>query len=76
VGRMTAENRAFVARSGKWTAVDVSQDPDYTILVGAVLAGLQLIEATTGKVIGLVIHTSGGDLRAEVEADDLYVQVC
>ena len=73
--RLTPENRAFIARSGKWTAVDVSDDPAYRPVLGGLILQANPILAETNKVVGLVLRTNCGDLRAEVEADDLYVQI-
>ena len=73
--RMTPENRSFVTTSGKWTAVDLSNSPEYEGFLGAVVLEIAPIMSANGKIVGAILGTSNGDIRAEVEADDLYVQV-
>jgi hypothetical protein len=72
---LSLENRAFVERSGKWTAFDVSNDPLYRELVGQAVSSVEPLLTQTGKVKGATLFTSGGALRSEVEADDLKVDV-
>jgi hypothetical protein len=72
---LSAENREFIERSGKWTAFDVSGEPEYLSLIGAQVEQVLPIRIPDGKIVGAVIETSGGKVRAEVEADDLYVAV-
>jgi len=72
---MTPENSSFVASSGKWSAVDVSRNPEYGILLSAVVTSISPMISANGKVAGMVVETSKGEIRAEVEADDLYVWV-
>jgi hypothetical protein len=73
--RLTPENREYVARSGKWTRFDVSREPLYAHLVGAAVEAIEPIASPSGKIVGAVLRTTAGDIRADVEADDLYVQV-
>jgi hypothetical protein len=47
----------------------------YSQFIDAQLDAVDSILAPSGIIIGAVFHTSAGDMRAEVEADDLYVQV-
>jgi len=72
---LSAENRDFVAKSGKWTSVDVSRDPEYAHFIGAKVNTAEPIQAPNGKIVGVLFWTSTGNIRAEVEADALYVQV-
>lgn len=72
---MTQENRDFIAKSGKWSAVDVSESPAYAIFVDSKVITVEFISPPGGKITGAILRTAVGDLRAEVEADDLIVQL-
>lgn len=72
---MTPENRAFVEKSGKWTAFNVADDPEYSHLIGARIESIVPILASSGELIGVDIETSRGGIRAEVEFDDLAVRL-
>lgn len=69
---LSPENREFVARSGKWVAVDVSSDRDFGKLIGARLSDLNLLIAS-GKIVGVELVFGSVTMRAEVRADELYV---
>ena len=71
---MTPVNREFVATSGKWTAFDVSDVAPYSAFVGATVHGAMPVSLPNGKVVGVIFETSAGVLRADVEADELYVR--
>lgn len=71
---LSVENRDFIARSGKWSAFDVSKEIDYENFVGSSIEHAAPISAS-GTVTGATFRTSAGDLRVEVEADDLYVRI-
>ncbi len=69
---LSPENREFVARSGKWTAFDVSGDQNIAKLFGARLRDLNLV-IVSGKVVGVELVFDSAALRAEVRADELFV---
>jgi hypothetical protein len=71
---LTPENREFVARSGKWTAFDVSSEKDYSRLIGQTLNNLGLILGN-GKVTGVSLLFGSTSIRAEVDADELSVDI-
>jgi hypothetical protein len=74
-GVLSRENAGFVERSGKWTAVDVSGEAPTASLVGARIGSVAQILTTTGGVAGLVLQIGDRQVRVEVIADDLYVEV-
>ena len=74
-GRLDAVNREWVDTHGKWTRFDVSGDPCYTHLVGAVITDVVLVEDPDGVVTGAVISAGDGVIRVDVGGDDLVVQV-
>jgi hypothetical protein len=71
---LSPENREFVARSGKWTAFDVSADEDYRGVIGQHVKNLNLM-SRNGKVIGIELQFASMTIRAEVAADDLIVDL-
>jgi hypothetical protein len=73
-GDISQENRDYIAKSGKWTSFDVSRDLGYADLVGAVIEAVDPVLTPSGKMVGLVMRTSGGHIRADVEADDIFIQ--
>lgn len=71
---MSPENRAFVARSGKWTAYDVSGDPEFAALTGDLLQNVEPISNSDGRITGVTLRTAGGGtVRLDVIADELYL---
>jgi hypothetical protein len=72
---LSDENREFVARSGKWTAFDVSTEPGYDALVGTAVQEVCELRASSGILSGMVIVAESGVLRAKVDADELFVDV-
>lgn len=71
---LSAVNREFVARSGKWCAYDVSGECEFSSLMGELLESVDPIFNSAGKITGLVLRTSrGGLVRLEVAADELYL---
>jgi hypothetical protein len=71
---LSPENEEFVARSGKWTAFDVSGDPPYERLVGSRVTAVAPVR-TDGKVTGSRIVTTAGSLYIEVAGDELTVLI-
>jgi hypothetical protein len=71
---LSAENREFVDKSGKWKALDVSTLGDWATLIGASLTEIEWITNNTGKTTGVLLRTEhGGALRLGVMADELFV---
>jgi hypothetical protein len=71
---LSAENREFVARSGKWTAFDVSADRAWASLIGEVLSEVEPIVNSAHKMTGIILRTEhGGVVRLGVEADELFL---
>ena len=71
---LSPENRDFVARSGKWKAFDVSHESNFGRLIGQRLRDLSLL-TRCGKVIGVELLFESTILRAEVRADELFVDL-
>jgi hypothetical protein len=74
-GKMTPENRQFVQASGKWSAVDVRHESPYVDLVGERLTCVTPISVEQDDVIGAIMTIGKHEVRAEVEADNLVVNV-
>ena len=70
---LSPENREFVARSGKWTAFDVSGDQNFGRFIGQRIKDLNLLTAW-GKVVGIELVFGSATLKAEVRADELFVE--
>lgn len=71
---LSAGNRAFVEKSGKWTAFDVSAEGSFAAFIGDVLGSVEPVAAEDGAVTGVVLRTrSGGVIRVDAEADELFV---
>lgn len=75
VDDLDAVNRRFVEKHGKWTAFDVTDEPPYGRLAGAEVTSIRFLLSDRGRSVGVVVDTSGGSLVAEVECDDLRVEV-
>jgi hypothetical protein len=74
-GPLDEVNADFVAKSGKWTAFDVGDDPRFAALIGEKISDVRTIHDAMDKVIGVVFWVGSHDVRAEVRADDLYVTI-
>lgn len=74
-GKMTPENRQFVQSSGKWSAVDVRHASPYVDLVGERLTGVTPISVGQDDVTGAIMTIGKHEVRAEVEADNLVVNI-
>lgn len=72
---LSDENRAFVARSGKWTAFDVSNEAPYRLLIGRAIKRIQPRVEPGGKITGARFYTDAGVIQADVVADELFVVV-
>lgn len=73
-GRLSEENAAFVRASGKWTAHDVSREPGYRKMIGHLIGAVTLL-TMNDLVTGVELTMGGVVLRAEVDADELVVDV-
>ncbi|MEV5817964.1 hypothetical protein ABUL04_01730 [Micromonospora harpali] len=71
---LSAENRVFVARSGKWVAFDVSRESGYQRLIGQQLRDLSLL-VEGGKIVGAELLFGAMALRVAVRADELLVEL-
>ncbi|MEU7475729.1 hypothetical protein AB0A63_07075 [Lentzea sp. NPDC042327] len=71
-GPLSPENQDFVARSGKWTAFDVSSEGDYRELVGRRVEDISLV-VESGKTTGVELSVGSVFVRAVVVADELTV---
>jgi hypothetical protein len=75
----TKENEEFIARSGKWTEFEITEEttfplePDLRPFLGAVIQSIRPRLDEDGLVTGAQINTTAGHMRAEVEADELKV---
>jgi hypothetical protein len=74
-GSLPEENREFVEESGKWTGIEVSEEPPYAQLVGQRVEDVALIRDTRNKIRGVTIFAGGFSVRVEIEGDEVYVNV-
>jgi len=72
---LSTENELFVETSGKWSAFDVSGQAPYSKLVGAAIAEVKPHYTPNGKPVGATIHAGSAVVRANVDADELVVDV-
>jgi len=72
---LSTENREFIEKSGKWTAFDVSKEPQYAPLVGRAVLEVQRVVMPGGKITGAAISTSAGTVRVIIGADEVLVTV-
>lgn len=74
-GPLSAENAEFVRRSGKWSAIDVGGEPAIARLLGEQVIHVTPISNVDHRPVGAVLRIGRYDLRVEVVADDLYVEL-
>jgi hypothetical protein len=72
---LTSGNDEFVRTHGKWTAVDVSDQEPYGAIVGREASLVRPILNPALQTIGLAAVFPNAELRAEVVADELVVDV-
>lgn len=72
-GAMSSENEAFVAASGKWSRVPVSDEAPYDELVGAEVNTVDILENEFGREAGLAIETGHRTLWFVVQCDETHV---
>ncbi len=69
-GAMSPENEEFVAQSGKWSRVSVSNEAPYNELIGAKVNAVELLENEFGREAGLAIETDARTLWFVVQGDE------
>lgn len=74
-GELTPENQQFVESSGKWSGFDVRDEAPYVDLVGERLTRITPILLGEDDVIGAIMTIGKHEVRAEVVADDLVVNI-
>jgi hypothetical protein len=72
---LSKDNEDFVARSGKWTAFDVSDEVGFIAIVGTAARQVMEVRNPEGVVLGLELTFPKAVLRAEVAADALFVDI-
>jgi hypothetical protein len=72
---LSPENEQYVEASGRWTAFDVSGQAPYSALVGVALDGVEPHVNPGGKLIGATMRAGTTVVRAEVEGDEISVDV-
>jgi hypothetical protein len=72
---LTRKNHDYVEKSGKWTAFDVSSKFPYDRLIGLPVVAVEPLVTPSGKIYGATMRTVAGAIRAEVAADELWVDV-
>lgn len=72
---LSDENETFVKEHGKWTGLDISNKVPFNQIVGSKAEFVLPIRNLRNGVVGLEVSFSSVVLRAEVEADELIVDV-
>ena len=72
---LSSENREFVASAGKWTVFDVTEDEPTFRFIGQTVLSVTPITNPAGKLTGVRLSTSIGEIVAQVDADELAVAV-
>jgi hypothetical protein len=67
-------NRDFVARHGKWIAVDVSES-EAAPLVGSAIEAVTLLHDETNDVVGATLTSERALVRAFASGGDLSVEI-
>lgn len=73
-GPLSEENRQFIKEAGKWSVFDLSDSEAYRLLVGKCIRDFDLI-ISMGKFVGIGLVVGNLLLKAEVEADELLVDL-
>jgi hypothetical protein len=77
-GHLSSKNQEFISSSGRWNAVDVSDEEPFRVLTGQVVRAVSLIQLNDhdgGEILGATLVVGEHTLTAEVEADELEVTV-
>ena len=72
---LSPENERYVGSSGKWTAFDVSSKSPYTALIGAEVDAVEPHLSPEGRLVGATIRAGETVVRAEVEGDEISIDV-
>jgi hypothetical protein len=72
---LSAENREFVRTHGRWTAFDVSSEPGFSTIIGSAALHAAEIRNPDDRIVGLELTFPNAVLRAEVDFDELTVDV-
>ena len=67
-------NRDYVARSGKWTVFDVTGEAPYSLVVGQVVEGIDLVRNESSSLSGFIVLTKAVALRIENVGDEIKVE--
>jgi len=68
-------NAAYVRQHGKWTKFDISGEEPYSGLIGCAVDDAIPLMTPEGKLVGATITIGGRELRMEVGADELIVDI-
>jgi hypothetical protein len=69
---LTPENAAFIRRSGKWVAFDLSTTPPFSALVGRITAVDPI--SRDGRITGAAVATDvGGRVEVNCDGDETWV---
>ncbi|SKA95685.1 hypothetical protein SAMN06295879_2061 [Agreia bicolorata] len=66
-------NKAYVDKYGKWTAFDVVGSPEYRQFLEGVIQGVVPRKTLDGRLTGVVLQTTKGDMSVMAEWDELVV---
>ncbi|MBF4636288.1 hypothetical protein ITJ38_17895 [Agreia pratensis] len=66
-------NKAYVEKHGKWTAFDVAGSPEYLKFLESVIQTVTPRETSDGRLTGVVLKTTKGDISVMAEWDELIV---
>lgn len=69
---LSAENREFVKKFGKWTAFDVSREAPYSRPIDEIVEEVTPIRTPEDKIQGVTIKTKGCMVEVYIEADSAH----
>jgi hypothetical protein len=72
-GRSSPENQAFVAESGKWVRVPMSNEAPYNEFINTKVCAVEILRNRFGNTAGFAIETSGRTLWFVVQGDESRV---
>jgi hypothetical protein len=72
---LSAANREFVQRSGKWTLIDVSEDSFFEGFIGEPLVSVEAFSDEHTTTSGIRLTSAAVAVTFTVEADEEYVSV-
>ena len=71
---LSPENAEFVARSGKWTAFDVSSEDPYAQLIGHPIEQVEFVQDEDDTILGVILQCHSTWVLALSANDDLIVE--